>query len=402
MKPQANRYAFLPSLILALTFPLIHALGAAEEKKADPEQEKLQIVTGPYVLWVTQTGLTVMWETAEPASALVEYGTGDSLTNGVAGEPGQTLHEVRLTGLQPQTEYRYRVVSTDARNRTVTSDAVDFQTAVNEDTPFAFAAVSDSHMGWGELINRIVAERVNFLIHGGDATNSGEKQEWQNGVLKLAAPLACRVPLYIASGNHDGNSAWMKKYLALRNPENCYSFVYGNAHVIFMDNGPDVSPGSQIYNWLERDLSLPSARKAKWRFIIHHYPLYSSEAGYRASKGDIRARQLAPLYEKYGVDIVWSGHAHIYERTWPIRDGRVVSENGVVYVTIGVGGGGLDYIGPLRNAFTAQIGFGQGERLANMYPNYMRYCLVNINAGYLRMSVRDVTGQEVDWLELRK
>ena len=50
--------------------------------------------------------------------------------------------------------------------------------------------------------------------------------------------------------------------------------------------------------------------------------------------GDLRARKLVPLYEKYGVDIVWNGHIHSYERTWPIREEKAVESDAPFYLSL--------------------------------------------------------------------
>ena len=89
---------------------------------------------------------------------------------------------------------------------------------------------------------------------------------------------------------------------------------------------------------------------AKWKFVVHHHPPYSSdENDYgdlegRGTRGDLRARKLTTLYDRYGVDLVLNGHIHSYERTWPISGGRVVDDGGVVYTI--TGGGGVDWRRP--------------------------------------------------------
>ena len=74
---------------------------------------------------------------------------------------------------------------------------------------------------------------------------------------------------------------------------------------------------------------------ARWKFVCFHHPPYCS------NNCEIPAtRVLCPLFERYGVDIVYTAHATIYERFHPMRGGRYDSENGVVYFVSG--GGGYD------------------------------------------------------------
>jgi hypothetical protein len=97
-----------------------------------------------------------------------------------------------------------------------------------------------------------------------------------------------------------------------------------------------------------------------------------------------------PLYDKYGVDIVWGGHIHTYERTLPLRDGKAVEKGGVVYMITGGSGGDLENAAPTRSAFTAKV------------LRAHHYCYVVVNGKSLRMEAYDLDGRLFDWLELHK
>jgi hypothetical protein len=71
-------------------------------------------------------------------------------------------------------------------------------------------------------------------------------------------------------------------------------------------------------------LSLYSGATERWRVVVLHHPPYS--AGYQGSSTDVR-RTFAPLFERYGVQLVVSGHDHDYQRSVPIH--------GVTYVVTG-------------------------------------------------------------------
>ena len=84
-------------------------------------------------------------------------------------------------------------------------------------------------------------------------------------------------------------------------------------------------PEPEQIEWLENELK---ASTSKWKIPVFHHPLYSS--GDRHGS-DLRLREvLEPLFLKYNVSVVLTGHDHFYERTKP--------QKGIVYFVVGSGG----------------------------------------------------------------
>ena len=96
------------------------------------------------------------------------------------------------------------------------------------------------------------------------------------------------------------------------------------------------------------------------------------------------------LYEKHKVDIVWNGHIHSYERTWPIRDGKAVEENAPFYIITGGGGGGLEDSAPTRPFFQNNVRHGH------------HYVMVHINGGTLELKAYKMDNRLFDYVKLRK
>jgi 3',5'-cyclic AMP phosphodiesterase CpdA len=94
-------------------------------------------------------------------------------------------------------------------------------------------------------------------------------------------------------------------------------------------------------NWLEN--SLRSSR-AKWKVACFHHPLYSS--GKKHGSDERLRKRLEPMLVQYGVQVVFSGHDHFYERTKP--------QQGIQYFVTGAGGktrrGGVDMDSPILGA----------------------------------------------------
>src|SRR5262249_55244127 len=83
--------------------------GAARTSLAVPPW----FVVAPYLQFPTRDSITIMWETAQPGTSVVEYGTISSNMAKVEQDKKATIHEVPLKGLKPNTQYVYRVSSTD-------------------------------------------------------------------------------------------------------------------------------------------------------------------------------------------------------------------------------------------------------------------------------------------------
>ena len=357
------------------------------------------ILVGPYLQYPTQTSITIMWETDQACSSEILYGEKTPLDKKITVEQISRIHEVKLSGLKPETIYYYRVISDCGAYGKVKSKLYSFKTAVKKDSAFAFVVMGDNRTltyRFHRISQLTYAERPDFVLNVGDVcTNGLKKFEWKLEFFDPAKELMANVPTYIAIGNHERDAFWYYYYVSYPEPENYYSFDYGNAHFAIIDSNKDLSPGSEQYQWLEQDLA---KSQATWKFVAHHHPPYSSDLndygdtkrGKPSTYGDLNVRNLVPLYEKYGVDIVFYGHIHSYERTWPLRAGKIDPKNGVIYLQVGGAGAELENFAPQRSWFTAKV------------AKKCHYVLFNIYQKSLTMMSYDSKGRLFDYLELNK
>ncbi len=307
----------------------------------------MRITAGPYLQNVARDAVTIIWHTDVPAASTVEYEQSGRLGwSAYEGRPEptypcrresdelRTIHAVRLTGLETEQEHFYRVSSSSPGGDTVSSAAASFRTAVRADSPFSFATYGDSlrdHAAHRRNADLARAHRADICVGAGDHS--------QDEIARFGDFFACTenllpyTPWYAPMGNHDSPNEGYFRYFNYPDPHYWYSFNYGAAHFTVLNSNMDYRPGSEQWNWLEDDLK--TFQDARWKFVFFHHPPYCS------NNCEIPAtRVLCPLFERYGVDIVYTAHATIYERFHPLRNGQYNSAGGVPYFVSG--GGGYD------------------------------------------------------------
>jgi 3',5'-cyclic AMP phosphodiesterase CpdA len=242
---------------------------------------------------------------------------------------------VVVDGLRPATRYTYEVKVGNL------VEAGELATAPEEGSPapFTFVVYGDTRSQVAphrRVIERIRAEVPDFLLGTGDLVDEGGKEnQWQQ-FFDIEHELLRDNCLYPAVGNHDrqgrGRTAdsWRTYFAVPENspdPERYYAFTYGNSRFLVLDSNMHSFALTDQTAWLERQLQ--AARQSpdiRHVFVVMHHPPFSISlhGGHR----DLRERW-TPLYEKYGVDAVFSGHDHVYGR----------AENGGVRYFVSGGGG---------------------------------------------------------------
>jgi 3',5'-cyclic AMP phosphodiesterase CpdA len=373
---------------------------ATAEPQAD-EDANFDWVVRPYQQYPTLDSMTIMWETTRTATSVVYFGPDKNhLTKAegtVTRNPQSLIHRVRLSGLKPDSHYVFRTESVDSQGRKLESPLLTFRTAPDRARAIRFTIVGDTQdqpAVNSRIANHMWNERPDFFMIVGDLVGTGaNKKHWTNDFFGSMRPLFDRVPLIPVIGNHEGDARLYYDYMSVPEPEYWYRFTYGPAEFFVVDSNRNVKPGSAQYQWLESALA---SSKARWKFVAHHHPPFSSDDDDfgnlwegQSTRGDVNLKPVTQLYEKYGVDVVWTGHIHSYERTWPIVKGQA-SPKGPIYVVCGGGGGGLETHGPTRPEFSNRIRHGH------------HYCVVSINGKTFEMSAFDIEGRMFDNLKIEK
>jgi len=209
-----------------------------------------------------------------------------------------------------------------------------------------------------------------FVIMAGDNIYGSEKPEDMKRKFEdVYRELLDRgVRFYASLGNHDDRDQRFYPLFNMGGMEH-YRFRKGSASFYAL-NSNDLDD-LQI-DWLERELAKDGS---KWKIAFFHHPPYSS--GGRHGSSERLRKALEPIFIRYGVDVVFCGHDHIYERIKP--------QNGIQYFVTGAGGklrkGNVKKGSPLtERAFDADLSF----------------LMLEISGGQMHFQAISRTGQTVD------
>ena len=197
----------------------------------------------------------------------------------------------------------------------------------NDKDSVKFAVIGDTGTGGsaqyqvGKLLSDARARfPYEFVIMMGDNMYGGEGPS--DFVKKFETPykpiLDAGIKFYASLGNHDDPAQRFYKPFNM-DGKRYYTFTKGDVEFFVLDS-TYMSP-MQV-EWI-KDV-LPKS-DAKWKIPYFHHPLYSSGEKH-GSEEDLRA-VLEPLFIASGVDVVFSGHEHFYERMKP--------QKGIYYITQG-------------------------------------------------------------------
>jgi acid phosphatase type 7 len=348
----------------------------------------LTLERGPVIGRPDDQSVAVTWITDLPSDSRVDYApaAGDWLT--VRSEEPVKRHEIVLGGLVPGAVYRYRIVSGDVA---LAAESTFRAPRIPTDTGPRFAVIGDTDgvSVPAEIADRLAEAGFDLVIHMGDVVYpAGAEEDYDAQFFTPMAPWLRQGPVLPTLGNHDAmtdrGAPLLSDFVLPKNDathdSRFYSFRQGNALFVCLDVYTSAfGGGSAQYQWLERILAESTAT---WKFVYFHTPAYSS-----AHSNRVVRLILSPLFERYGVDVVFAGHEHLYERTVAIRD-FVTSGRGVVYVT--EGGGGANFASFRPEEYSAYV--------ADRYG----FLDVEINEQRLTLIARDPAGVAFDSLVIDK
>lgn len=381
----------------------------------------------------TTTSMAVSWIGTDDDDGVIRYGTDSTRLTAkvtarrvISSALDRPIFKATLKRLRPDTRYYYRIGSAGANP----SPVYHFQTGAPSSghrRPTVVGVWGDTQDN-GENLQfeqtEIIAQQMrryplDFTLHMGDMVENGSVTASWKKFYEVTEPLNAVSPMMAIVGNHDvGNDSLeggfqrpfpvFYAFSNLPRDQLNYSFDYGITHFVALNSGfasaasevgkLHYAPGSEAYKWLEADLKRARANAGtKWIVLYCHYPLFS----YGASNVKAWKDQLQPLLDKYQVDLVLSGHRHVYERHFPIEGDTVrrgnslhafLNPEGTIYITNGSAGGSIQGLGgsALESmAFTAT------------YKSYT-YGIMEITRNCIHYRVFDEQGNAIDHVSIIK
>ena len=371
-----------------------------------------------------------------------------------------------LKGLKPGVEFNYQVLRDGKMVFEATAKA-----RKSAAQPYRFAAFGDIAQDTPEqraVAHQMGAAKPDFVFVAGDIVyGRGRISEYrqkyfpvynsdENAALK-GAPLS-RSTLFIAApGNHDTATQDLKLYpdaqayfyywnqplngpvmpglrlapvikgdeadiaatkmsAGVKFPQMAsFSFDYGNAHWLVLDSNDYVDfLNPKLREWIQNDLA---SSKAQWKFVGFHHPGFNSS---KAHFKEQRLRQLSGIFEQTHVDVVFAGHVHNYQRSFPMTfipestkpsKGEVcgfwtldkqfgqngnTKPKGVIYLVTGAGGAKLYDPEQEKHSESWQ------QFTDKFISSVNSFSLVDIAGGRLTMRQVDKDGKDVDQFVIEK
>ena len=194
---------------------------------------------------------------------------------------------------------------------------------------FNIAAVGD----WGcnsntdKTVNSIKAQSPELILGLGDYSYESSADCWLDTIEPIYDsnnPNANNMQISI--GNHENSGSedlntYLNAFSLTRQFGQVYSFNFNNVHFLSMATEISYSSGSSQNVFVKDDLAAAAANpNIDWIIVYFHKPMYSSPNSCSSCDGESSLRDIYhPIFDQYGVDIVLEGHAHDYQRSFPIK-----------------------------------------------------------------------------------
>lgn len=346
-----------------------------------------KVLMQPYLQGLDSESVFVMVETDSKKPVTVKFGEDKTLpmqANTLFYMPtteNTYVHKIYIQNLNPGSKYYYQAVHGDYQSVTA-----EFRTMVAPGESFRFGVFGDCRSNPKmntKLAKALAGEKPLFSLFLGDLCNTSSYDSWKEEFfVKAQLDLAATSPFFNAFGNHEDWEQNAKVFTQSPGPSRedgeyvnkpFYSFDCGDAHFLVLNTEVGVGERSEQFKFAKKDLE---STDKKWKFVAFHIPAYCA-GGHGENKN--MKRMTTKIFEPAGVDVVFNGHSHFYQRNFV---------NGVYHVI--AAGGGAPLYSPKSKSYV--------QKSAKKH----HYGYVDVSPGKLSVRFIDDDGKVVDEFEIAK
>jgi len=327
--------------------------------------------------------MTITWQTTKPSSgdfvlydtvphrSVSEYAYQERGTNYTYRSASGYIHLVELTDLAPDTTYYFVCGGSEGgySQERIFHSAPAFPSKIR----FIVGGDSRTQPAIRDNVSKAAANLdPAFIIHTGDFVDLGWDQrlwdDWFTSMDELwIGPSGLTIPIIPVRGNHEQDAPHYLGQFPLPGKGYWYSVDYGpSLHIAVLDS--EQASLDEQAAWLDKDLS--NHPDSTWKIVAVHKPLLSAS---RHGGEPKLVEKLAPVIDKHHVDVVFSGHDHDYERTYPVNftasntSPQPSPEKGTIYIVSA--GWGAPLYEPGKGWWTAYSDSLYHFTLVTVYPN---------------------------------
>jgi hypothetical protein len=318
----------------------VHPSGRSDGAKVQAQlvgRKDRGIVRGPIISALDATTATIAVETDAGVEAMIEWGfSRDTKAEHTKSSPAGKRHRFDLEGLPANGDVFYRISAGVTRTQVYSFHTLPPPGAVIRIG--VYGDVRGGHAVHRKIVEQMLREGLDLVAVTGDMVLRGpDEADWQR-FFAVTRELLASIPYYPAVGNHD--LGWGGAHHDAQGvfglppgppgrPAGAfyYSRDVADIHLVFLDSNAYDRPEQET--WLASDLAAARARKVRAILVITHDGPYAR--GYHGGSAIARDRYV-PILLAHRVDLVFSGHDHIYQRG---------DAKGLRYVVSGGGGASL-------------------------------------------------------------
>jgi hypothetical protein len=287
------------------------------------------------------------------------------------------IYHITLTNLKPSSVYYYEIGCNKYNFTTLGS--------IKQNKSTIFGVIGDlgqTQNSKQTLENMSKDSFIEMILNVGDLSYADCNQTKWDTFGRLITKLANHIPWMIAPGNHeieyinsttpfyvayenrfkmpqiqkaeiDFNFMSNTNLLSIIKNQKCtpseyissynygnsfYSFNAGLSYIIVLNPYTQTNHESKQYKWLECELNKIDRKTYPWLIVLMHCPFYNSNIYHQNEIQTINmSKSMEKILYDYKTNIIFSGHVHAYERTYPIYNNKI-NKNGPIYIVIGTGG----------------------------------------------------------------